>query len=95
MSGPSEFAGREPFGLVVIGDGSKPFSTSPEAGPADMREIEGGWRHVCGVTTSGSTSCWGQNDRAQLGNGTLTSSPAPTEVEPLPPGPERPGLDDE
>ena len=69
----------------VIGDGSKPFATSPEAGPADMREIEGGWRHVCGVTTSGSTSCWGQNDRAQLGNGTLTSSPAPTEVEPLPP----------
>lgn len=69
----------------VIGDGSKAFATSPEAGPADMREIEGGWRHVCGVTTSGSTSCWGQNDRAQLGNGTLTSSPAPTEVEPLPP----------
>ena len=69
----------------VIGDGSKPFTTSPEAGPADMREIEGGWRHVCGVTTSGSPYCWGQNDRAQLGNGTLTSSPSPTEVEPLPP----------
>lgn len=69
----------------VIGDGSKPFVTSPEAGPADMREIEGGWRHVCGVTTSGSPYCWGQNDRAQLGNGTLASSPSPTEVEPLPP----------
>ncbi len=69
----------------VIGDGSKPFTTSPEPGPTDMREIEGGWRHVCGITTSGSPYCWGQNDRAQLGNGTLTSSPSPTEVEPLPP----------
>jgi alpha-tubulin suppressor-like RCC1 family protein/endonuclease/exonuclease/phosphatase family metal-dependent hydrolase len=69
----------------VIGDGSKPFVTSPEPGPGDMREIEGGWRHVCGVTTSGSPYCWGQNDRAQLGNGSLASSPSPTEVEPLPP----------
>jgi alpha-tubulin suppressor-like RCC1 family protein len=69
----------------VIGDGSKAFTTSPEPGPVDMREIEGGWRHVCGVTTAGSPYCWGQNDRAQLGNGTLTSSPSPTEVEPLPP----------
>lgn len=69
----------------VIGDGTKPFTTSPEPGPADMREIDGGWRHVCGITTSGSATCWGQNDRAQLGNGTLTSSPSPTEVEPLPP----------
>jgi endonuclease/exonuclease/phosphatase family metal-dependent hydrolase len=69
----------------VIGDGTKPFTTSPEPGPADMREIDGGWRHVCGITTAGSATCWGQNDRAQLGNGTLTSSPSPTEVEPLPP----------
>lgn len=69
----------------VIGDGTKPFVTSPEPGPGDMREIEGGWRHLCGHTTSGSPYCWGQNDRAQLGNGTLTSSPSPTEVEPLPP----------
>jgi alpha-tubulin suppressor-like RCC1 family protein/endonuclease/exonuclease/phosphatase family metal-dependent hydrolase len=75
--------GNDAYG--IIGDGSKPFTTSPEPGPADMREIEGGWRHVCGITTSGSPYCWGQNDRAQLGNGTLTSSPSPIEVEPLPP----------
>lgn len=73
--------GNNAYGL--IGDGSKPFTTEPEAGPTGMSQIEGGWRHVCGLTASGNT-CWGANDRAQLGNGTLTSSPSPTEVEPLP-----------
>ncbi len=74
--------GNNAYGL--IGDGSKPFTAEPEAGPTGMSQIEGGWRHVCGLTASGAT-CWGANDRAQLGNGTLTSSPSPIEVEPLPP----------
>lgn len=74
--------GNNAYGL--IGDGSAPFTTEPAAGPSGMTQIEGGWRHVCGLT-SGGPVCWGANDRAQLGNGTLTSSPSPTEVEPLPP----------
>lgn len=74
--------GNNAYGL--IGDGSAPFTTEPTAGPAGMTQIEGGWRHVCAL--AGSTPvCWGANDRAQLGNGSLTSSPSPTEVEPLPP----------
>ena len=74
--------GNNAYGL--IGDGSAPYTTEPAAGPTGMSQIEGGWRHVCGVTSS-SAICWGANDRAQLGNGTLTSSPSPVEVEPLPP----------
>ncbi|WP_246210631.1 endonuclease/exonuclease/phosphatase family protein [Nocardioides piscis] len=73
--------GNNAYGL--IGDGSVPFTAEPVAGPSGLTEIEGGWRHVCGLTATGST-CWGANDRAQLGNGTLTSSPSPLEVEPLP-----------
>lgn len=73
--------GNNAYGL--IGDGSVPFTMEPAAGPTGMTQIEGGWRHVCGLTSTGAT-CWGANDRAQLGNGTLTSSPSPTEVEPLP-----------
>ena len=74
--------GNNAYGL--IGDGTLPFAMEPVAGPAGMTEIEAGWRHVCGVTSTGAT-CWGANDRAQLGNGTLTSSPSPVEVEPAPP----------
>ncbi|PVG83118.1 hypothetical protein DDE18_07265 [Nocardioides gansuensis] len=68
----------------ILGDAGLPFSASPVKGPEGLREIEGGWRHVCAVTNGGAHSCWGQNDRAQLGNGTYDSSPFPREVEPLP-----------
>lgn len=73
--------GNNAYGL--IGDGSAPFTMEPTAGPAGLSQIEGGWRHVCAVISSG-VGCWGANDRAQLGNGNLVSSPSPVEVEPLP-----------
>lgn len=73
--------GNNAYGL--IGDGTAPFTMEPAAGPIGMSQIEGGWRHVCGVAGS-SVSCWGANDRAQLGNGTLVSSLSPIEVEPPP-----------
>ena len=81
-SGQAWCWGNNAYGL--IGDGTVPFAVAPVAGPTGMSQIEGGWRHVCGLTSAGST-CWGANDRAQLGNGTLTSSTAPVEVEPAPP----------
>ncbi len=67
----------------VVGDGTQPFTTTPVAGPTGLSEIEGGWRHVCGLAGTGPV-CWGANDRAQLGNGSLTSTPTPIEVEPAP-----------
>lgn len=69
----------------VFGDGAKPWSATPVSGPADLREIDGGWRHLCGVASTGNPTCWGVNDRAQLGDGTLTSTAAPVEVQPPPP----------
>lgn len=42
-----------------------------------------GYRHTCGITTDRRLFCWGANDRAQLGNGTLAGSTSPVEV--LPP----------
>ena len=44
--------GNNAYGL--IGDGSAPFTMEPAAGPTGMTQIEGGWRHVCGLTSSGA-----------------------------------------
>lgn len=80
-SGQAWCWGNNAYGL--IGDGTAPFTMEPAAGPTGLTQIEGGWRHMCAVTASG-VGCWGANDRAQLGIGTLVSSPSPTEVEPPP-----------
>lgn len=39
-----------------------------------FRSISAGVRHTCGVTTSGSAYCWGDNRSRQLGSGSLSDS---------------------
>jgi alpha-tubulin suppressor-like RCC1 family protein len=41
--------------------------------------------HACAIFTEGTVACWGQNDRGQLGLGTVSTSEPPTRV---------PGLND-
>ncbi len=39
-----------------------------------------GLGHVCGISTSGPTYCWGENRYGQLGDGTTTDRSAPAQV---------------
>ena len=39
-----------------------------------------GAHHSCALTETGRAYCWGNNDNAQLGDGTLTSRPTPVPV---------------
>jgi len=42
--------------------------------------IAAGAAHACAVTRAGTVWCWGQNEHGQLGDGTVTTSPAPVQV---------------
>ncbi|MGB7963762.1 MAG: hypothetical protein WCF12_12520 [Propionicimonas sp.] len=61
------------------------------AGPADVTgaasritAVSVGGMHQCAVTRSGGVKCWGDNADGQLGDGTLTTRPAPVAVDGLP-----------
>ena len=39
-------------------------------GDVKFEKIAAGWRHACGIATTGQTFCWGHNSVGELGNGT-------------------------
>ena len=43
-------------------------------GITDATAITTGWEHSCALHQTGTVSCWGSNERGQLGNGTRTAS---------------------
>jgi len=47
----------------------------PVFGGLTWTRIGTGWFGSCGLTTTGSVYCWGNNGNGSLGNGTTTSSP--------------------
>jgi alpha-tubulin suppressor-like RCC1 family protein len=58
----------------------------PEGGPVAVAthlrftRIAVGTRFSCGITTSGHTYCWGNNDVGQLGDGTTQGRMLPVRV---------------
>lgn len=71
--------------LGQLGDDRRVNSTTPvpvvvDGGPAFFTSISAGFRHTCALSASGIAYCWGNNDSAQIGNGTRDPSDVATLV---------------
>lgn len=55
-----------------LGDGTTEVKLTPvqvtSLGTADVVQVAAGRAHTCARTSAGAVSCWGENDRGQLGN---------------------------
>lgn len=82
--------GLDPSGNAYCwGSSSGPDGTSGAPGYDTARAVTGGtqfsqvdvgWDHICGVTAGGGLSCWGNNDKAQLGLGDSSARTQPTNL---------------
>ena len=57
-------------GPVVTADGDVPGPPLALPGGQTAISVTGGDKHTCAVLADGAVSCWGANDRFQLGDGT-------------------------
>ncbi|MEM9531367.1 MAG: RCC1 repeat-containing protein [Pseudomonadota bacterium] len=61
------------------------FATGPAAAQSlvpftDVIDFATGGRHACAVTASGTVKCWGDNEKGQVGDGTVETRRAPVTV---------------
>ena len=63
-------------GMASVKPGTTP---DPVAGGLTFTSVSAGGFHTCGVTTDGTTYCWGRNEDGQLGN-PAASHTTPTAV---------------
>lgn len=57
-----------------------PIPVSGGGAPAIFTSISAGYRHTCALVPGGTAFCWGNNDSAQLGDGTRGSANTPVPV---------------
>jgi hypothetical protein len=65
------------FGNGLTAETSLPVQAT---GITEAAQITGGSSHTCVMTRRGRVYCFGQNDRGQLGDGTLTARLTPTRI---------------
>jgi len=74
----------------LVGDGTLALRVTPVAVTLDsvtpnmsVTAIAAGLMHTCALSNFGQVSCWGQNERGELGLGTTTAMLQPVQVEAL------------
>jgi alpha-tubulin suppressor-like RCC1 family protein len=80
-NGGAKCWGLNQFG--ALGTGNTTASSTPVDVvnlPTTIKDIQGGYRHTCAITTTNLIYCWGFNDVGQLGNNTTTNSVTPVLV---------------
>ncbi|TDE02429.1 choice-of-anchor D domain-containing protein [Jiangella asiatica] len=75
--GDGRTADRDVAGTVLAADG-EPFGAVAALASRQFQS--------CAVSVTGALSCWGANDRGQLGDGSTTDRTSPTPVRPASPG---------
>jgi len=78
--------GRNTFGQLGDGISTYEVNPTPVVGGLTFAVVSaggrfgGGFGHACGITTIGSTYCWGQNASGQLGDATTSDHASPVSV---------------
>jgi alpha-tubulin suppressor-like RCC1 family protein len=84
LSGEVLCWGMNGFGQLGVGSsaGGTDWAAAPRPplGLTGIVDLTSGSGHSCALTSAGTVWCWGQNDRGQLGLGTLVNALAPAEV---------------
>ena len=73
-----EASTSEELMLPIAGCGAGQTCIDGECGL--VRQLTAGFTHSCALMVSGEVRCWGNNDGAQLGNGTRAASSSPVAV---------------
>jgi alpha-tubulin suppressor-like RCC1 family protein len=72
------------FTAQAQGDVSRLTATAPTPIIIDRAvTVASGRQHSCAITVNGNVRCWGRNGHGQLGDGTNTDQPTPTQVKNL------------
>jgi alpha-tubulin suppressor-like RCC1 family protein len=74
--------GSNQFGQLGTGPADALPHTRPVrvAGGLTFTTVVAGFTHTCGIVREGAAYCWGANDTAQLGDGTITPKSIPVRV---------------
>lgn len=71
--------GQNAYGELGPGIPLNTFQWTPQqlTAVSNVRQLVAGDSHVCAVTYADTASCWGKNDKGQLGNGNTTNTTTP------------------
>lgn len=68
--------------MVALTDSSQKYKSAPVTvvNLNGIKQVAVGYNHACAISQTGSVSCWGDNSRGQIGDGTTTVRPQATPV---------------
>jgi alpha-tubulin suppressor-like RCC1 family protein len=81
-SGVVECWGDNDYGQLGQGIMGGPHRMSPRSitGGERFRYVAAGYRRACGLSMNGEAHCWGENDKGQLGDGSVLNRSMPVAV---------------